>query len=62
MRGRAGEQRGQEREALSIQALALVPGKRVEALARAAQFRQAYPDSVFAPSIDAALGTAKPAP
>lgn len=53
--------RGQEREALSIQALALVPGKRVEALTRAAQFRQAYPDSVFAPSIDEALGTAKPA-
>ncbi len=54
--------RGQEREALSIQALAVLPGKRVEANARAAQFRQAFPDSVFVPSIDSALSTVKPAP
>ncbi|MFO0759109.1 MAG: sigma-70 family RNA polymerase sigma factor [Byssovorax sp.] len=51
--------RGQEREALFIQTLAVLPGRRAEALDRAERFRQASPGSMFLPSIDAALRVAQ---
>lgn len=53
--------RGQEREALTIRALASV-GRRIEAEARATSFRSAYPNSMLLGAIDAALGTVPPRP
>ena len=53
--------RGQEREALTIRALASV-GRRIEAQARATSFRQAYPNSMLLGAIDAALGPVPPKP
>ncbi|MDB4942549.1 MAG: hypothetical protein JWP97_2083, partial [Labilithrix sp.] len=44
----------EEREALAIDALARA-GRRDEALARAARFRAAYPNSVFGAVVDAAV-------
>lgn len=49
-RGRLAE----EREALAIQALAL-SGERAGALARAARFRRAYPNSIFGSAVDRAV-------
>lgn len=49
-RGRLAE----EREALAVQALALT-GDRAGALARAARFRRAYPNSIFGSAVDRAV-------
>lgn len=49
-RGRLAE----EREALAVQALALT-GDRAGALARATQFRRAYPSSIFGSAVDRAV-------
>ena len=53
--------RGQEREALTIRALASV-GRRIEAESRATSFRRAYPNSMLLGAIDAALGPVPPNP
>ncbi|MBX3191922.1 MAG: hypothetical protein KF819_33335 [Labilithrix sp.] len=45
----------EEREAIAVQALVLA-GKRPEAEARAARFRQRYPGSVLLAAVEAALG------
>jgi hypothetical protein len=53
-------QLAEEREVVLIQAL-VAAGRTSEAQARAARFHQAFPKSIFAPAIDAALESA-PAP
>jgi hypothetical protein len=45
----------EEREALAVQALVLA-GRRDEARARAERFRQRYPNGLFLPVVDAAIG------
>lgn len=47
-------QLAEEREALAVQALALA-GDRAGALARAARFRRAYPNSIFRSAVDRAV-------
>ncbi|WP_437954182.1 hypothetical protein WME98_20415 [Sorangium sp. So ce296] len=44
----------EQREALAVRVL-VVAGRRDEAAARAERFRTAFPDSLFLPSLDAAL-------
>ena len=55
-RGRLAE----ERELLAVQALVLT-GRRDEASARAARFRQAFPGSLFLPALDSTLAGPGPA-
>jgi RNA polymerase sigma factor (sigma-70 family) len=56
-----GSRRAQEREALTIRALASV-GRRTEAETRAESFRRAYSNSMHLSAIDSALGPPAPNP
>jgi hypothetical protein len=51
----------EEREVVLIQAL-VAAGRQPEAQARAARFRRTFPSSFFGQAVDAAVGSATPAP